>query len=68
LLGAANERGHRVLVAASGNLGASEEALSEAVNRGVIPFKGRLSAKAVSEALAGEAPSGGASYGDLREG
>jgi uncharacterized protein len=55
LIGAANERGHRVLVAASGNLGTSEEALSEAVGRGVIPFKGRLSAKAVVEALEKEA-------------
>lgn len=55
LLGAANERGHRVLVAASENLGASEEALEEAVRGGVIPFKGKLSAKAVSEALSKEA-------------
>lgn len=54
LLGAANERGHRVLVAASENLGASDEALSEAVRVGVIPFKGRLSAKAVLEQLSEE--------------
>jgi predicted nuclease of restriction endonuclease-like RecB superfamily len=51
LVGAANERGDRVLVAASENLGASNEALEEAVRGGVIPFKGRLSAKAVSERL-----------------
>lgn len=51
LLGEANRLGHRVLVAASENLGASEEALSEAVRAGVIPFKGRLPAKAVMERL-----------------
>ncbi|MGH3089317.1 MAG: DUF790 family protein, partial [Rubrobacteraceae bacterium] len=51
LLREANSRGHRVLVAASENLGASEEGLAEAVRGGVIPFKGKLSAKAVLEKL-----------------
>ncbi len=58
LLGAANERGHRVLVAASENLGASDEALEEAVRGGVIPFKGRLAAKAVIKALSKSAATG----------
>lgn len=54
LLGEANRSGHRILVAASENLGASEDALSEAVRGGVIPFKGRLAVKAVVEKLSGE--------------
>ena len=52
LLRAAAEQGHRVLVAASDRLGASSEALNEAVEGGVIPFKDRLAAKAVLAALA----------------
>ncbi len=51
LLREAGERGHRVLVAASERLGASREALDEAVEGGVIPFKDRLTAKAVLAAL-----------------
>ena len=51
LLREANARGHRVLVAASEKLGASPEALSEAVEGGVIPFKERLAAKDVLAAL-----------------
>ena len=51
LLREAGERGHRVLVAASERLGASREALDEAVEGGVIPFKDRLAAKAVLAAL-----------------
>ncbi len=51
LLREAGERGHRVLVAASERLGASQEALDEAVEGGVIPFKDRLTAKAVLAAL-----------------
>jgi len=51
LLREAEERGHRVLVAASERLGASQEALAGAVEGGVIPFKDRLSAKAVLSAL-----------------
>ncbi len=54
LLREARARGHRVLVAASGKLGASREALSEAVAGGVIPFKERLAAKDVLAALDGE--------------
>lgn len=52
LIRAANKRDERVLVAASENLGASEEALVEASRGGVIVFKGRLPAKAVLEKLA----------------
>ena len=52
LLREAKGRGHRVLVAASERLGASPEALSEAVKGGVIPFKERLAVKDVVAALA----------------
>jgi predicted nuclease of restriction endonuclease-like RecB superfamily len=52
LLREARRRGHRVLVAASEKLGASPEALSEAVEGGVIPFKERLAVKDVLAALA----------------
>jgi hypothetical protein len=52
LLREAKGRGHRVLVAASEKLGASQEALSEAVEGGVIPFKERLAVKDVLAALA----------------
>ncbi|HEX6709816.1 MAG TPA: DUF790 family protein [Rubrobacter sp.] len=52
LLREAAEQGHRVLVAASERLGASQEALSGAVDGGVVPFKDRLAAKAVLAALA----------------
>jgi predicted nuclease of restriction endonuclease-like RecB superfamily len=52
LLREARGRGHRVLVAASEKLGASPEALSEAVEGGVIPFKERLPVKDVLAALA----------------
>jgi uncharacterized protein len=51
LLREAHRRGHRVLVAVSEKLGASPEALSEAVEGGVIPFKDRLAPKAVLAAL-----------------
>lgn len=51
LLREAGELGHRVLVAASERLGASREALDEAIEGGVIPFKDRLAAKAVLAAL-----------------
>jgi uncharacterized protein len=54
LLREARKRGNRVLVAVSEKLGASSEALSEAVEGGVIPFKERLAPKAVLAAL--EAP------------
>jgi predicted nuclease of restriction endonuclease-like RecB superfamily len=55
LLREARKRGHRVLVAVSEKLGASSEALSEAVEGGVvISFKDRLAPKAVLAAL--EAP------------
>lgn len=51
LLREARERGHRVLVAASENLGTSTGALSEAVRGAVVPFKNRLDVKAVLAAL-----------------
>jgi len=51
LLREAGQRGHRVLVAASERLGASQEALAGAVEGGVVPFKDRLSPKAVLSAL-----------------
>src|SRR3712207_741878 len=53
LLREARKRGHRVLIAASDRLGTSPEALSGAVEGGVIPFKDRLPQKAVLEALEG---------------
>jgi uncharacterized protein len=51
LLREAGVQGHRVLLAASDRLGTSREALTEAVEEGVIPFKDRLAAKAVLAAL-----------------
>jgi uncharacterized protein len=51
LLREAHKRRHRVLVAVSEKLGASSEALPEAVEGGVIPFKDRLAPKAVLAAL-----------------
>jgi uncharacterized protein len=54
LLRDARKRGHRVLVAVSEKLGESPETLAEAVEGGVIPFKDRLTPKAVLAAL--EAP------------
>jgi predicted nuclease of restriction endonuclease-like RecB superfamily len=51
LLREAEKQGHRVLVAASERLGASQDALSGAVEGGVVPFKDRLPAKAVLAAL-----------------
>jgi uncharacterized protein len=51
LLREAGQRGHRVLVAASERLGASHEALAGAVEGGIVPFKDRLSPKAVLSAL-----------------
>jgi uncharacterized protein len=51
LLREAEGRGHRLLVAASERLGTSQEALSGAVEGGIVPFKDRLSAKAVLSAL-----------------
>lgn len=53
LIRAANERGERVLIAASEGSGASKEALAEAISEGVIPFKGRLPVKAVLEGISG---------------
>jgi uncharacterized protein len=51
LLREAEQRGHRLLVAASERLGTSQEALSGAVEGGIVPFKDRLSAKSVLSAL-----------------
>ena len=51
LLREAGNRGYKVLVAASEGLGTSSEALSEASRGEVIPFKSRLGAKPVLEAL-----------------
>jgi predicted nuclease of restriction endonuclease-like RecB superfamily len=47
LIRAAEEKGHRVLIAVSENLGASSQALSSAVDGIVIPFKNRLKVNAV---------------------
>nr|MBA2346055.1 DUF790 family protein [Rubrobacter sp.] len=52
LLREARDRGHRLLIAASENLGTSPEALQEAAKGEVIPFKNRLPVKAVVEKLA----------------
>jgi uncharacterized protein len=51
LLREAGQQGHRLLVAASERLGTSQEALSGAVEGGIVPFKDRLPAKAVLSAL-----------------
>jgi uncharacterized protein len=51
LLREAESQNHRLLVAASERLGASQEALAGAVAGGIVPFKDRLSAKAVLSAL-----------------
>ena len=51
LLREAETQGHRVLVAASEKLGASQEALSSAVEGGIVPFKDRLAVKPVLSAL-----------------
>ena len=51
LLREARQRGVRVLVAASENLGTSPEAFSEAVLGAVVPFKNRLRVADVVEAL-----------------
>jgi uncharacterized protein len=51
LLREARKQGHRLLVAASERLGTSQEALSGAVEGGIVPFKDRLPAKAVLSAL-----------------
>lgn len=51
MLREANSKGYRVLVTASERLGASPEALAEAVRGGVIPFKGRLNPKTIVQAL-----------------
>jgi hypothetical protein len=58
LLREAERQGYRVLVAASERLGASQEALSGAVEGGVVPFKDRLPAKAVLAALRGREAAG----------
>ena len=51
LIRAAEAKGHRVLLAASENLGASSGALSESIRGAVVPFKNRLKVSAVLEAL-----------------
>jgi len=51
LLREAQAQNHRVLIAASERLGASQEALFKAVQGGVVPFKDRLPAKSVVAAL-----------------
>lgn len=56
LLREAREQGHRVLVAISERLGTSPEALSEAIEGGVVPFKERLAPKAVLAALETQEP------------
>ena len=51
LIRESEKRGHRLLIAASENLGTDSEALSEAVQGRVIPFKGRLGVKPVLAAI-----------------
>ncbi len=51
LIRAAEEKGHRLLIAASENLGTGSESLSKAVQGQVIPFKGRLGVKPVLDAI-----------------
>ena len=59
LIREAARRGHRLLVAASENLGTSAEALSGAAESGeIVPFKNRLNAKVVREALEAATGSG----------
>ncbi|PLS81480.1 MAG: hypothetical protein CYG60_05195 [Actinobacteria bacterium] len=50
----AAKRGHRVLVAAPESLGSSPEALRDATEGEVVPFKSRLDVKSVLAALDGE--------------
>ena len=65
LIRQAARRGHRLLLAASENLGTSAEALSQAAGSGeeVVPFKNRLNAKVVIEALEAAASGSGAPAG-----
>ncbi len=51
LIRAAEEKGHRVVIAASENLGTSSQVLSGAVAGEVIPFKNRLKVRTVLDAL-----------------
>lgn len=51
LIRAAEENGHRVLIAVSENLGTSSQTISGAVAGEVIPFKNRLKVNAVLEAV-----------------
>ncbi len=53
LLREAGRRGHRLLIAASENLGSSPQALSEASGSEVVAFKNRLDVKGVLAALSG---------------
>lgn len=55
LIRAAEASGHRVLIAASENLGTSSEALAGAIDGTVIPFKNRLKVNAVLEAIGAKA-------------
>ncbi|CAN5892487.1 DUF790 family protein [soil metagenome] len=50
LIRAAANVGHRVLIAASENLGVGSEVLSSAMDGAVLPFKNRLKVKAVLDA------------------
>ena len=64
LIREAARRGHRLVLAASENLGTSAEALSAAAGSGeVVPFKNRLNAKVVIEALEAAASGSGAPAG-----
>ena len=51
LIRAAEKKGHRVLIAASDNLGTSSQALSGAVGGAVVPFKNRLKVSEILEKI-----------------
>ena len=55
LIRSAEERGYRILIAASANLGTSSGALTGAVEGAVVPFKNRLKVNAVLEAVSSKA-------------
>ncbi|MGB3632748.1 MAG: DUF790 family protein, partial [Rubrobacteraceae bacterium] len=57
LIRASEERGHRILIAASENLGTSSQVLAGAVEGTVIPFKNRLKVKDLLDAVSSEATS-----------
>ncbi|CAN5707728.1 DUF790 family protein [soil metagenome] len=55
LIRAAENRGHRVLIAVSENLGATSKAISKAVYGAIVPFKNRIKVSAVVEKVGSNA-------------